>query len=72
MRSKGRVKSIVGRTFVRDGGWLHKVDDNAGLWKLGWTRRIREAGSKWLTGVGGQVGDLEVSLRLKMMPVWHF
>lgn len=29
--SRGRVKSIVGGTLVRDGGWLQRGDDNAGL-----------------------------------------
>lgn len=38
-----RAKSIVGRTFVRDGGWLQRGDDNAGLWKVVWTRR----GVRW-------------------------
>lgn len=46
----------MGRTFVKDGGWLYRFDDNAGLWKLGWTRKIMRQGREQMAGWGSGAG----------------
>lgn len=50
----GRVKSVIGRIFVRGGEWLPRGED-AGLWRLGWTRRC---GREQMTGRGCGFGDV--------------
>lgn len=54
--SKEKLSPFVGRTFVRDGRWLHRVDDNTGLWKLDWTRRIMRWVRKQMAGLGWGAG----------------
>lgn len=70
--NRRRVKSVVRRTFVRDGEWLPRADDNAGLWKLGWTRRAVRCDREQMTGLGLGIWRWEISLRLKKNTLWNF